>query len=111
MDFVPLVVAALMVAVIVDVIRSARNGQWNGVVTPVVAFISGVVVSLLLANSDFASSIAIGETGITLGDANASSIVLFGFALGSSAAKIVDLLKAIDGSDSQRRPSLVHDSN
>lgn len=111
MDFVPLLVGAAMVAVIVDVLRSARGKDWNGVLTPLVAVGAGILVTLLLANSDFAGSIELGDTGFTLDNVNTASLILFGFAFGSVAAKGVDALKAIDGSDSQKRPSLIEDGN
>lgn len=107
MDFVPLLVAAAMVAVLVDVVRSARGGDWNSVVTPLVAWIVGVGVALLLANSDFAASVSLGDTGYTLDNVNNFSLILFGFAFGSVAAKGVDLLKAIDGNDSQKKEPLL----
>lgn len=107
MDFVPLLVGAAIVAVLIDVFRSARNGDWNGAITPLVSWIVGIGVALLLANSDFAGSVKIGDTGYTLDNVNTFSLILFGFAFGSVASKGVDLLKALDVNDSQKRPPLV----
>lgn len=107
MDFVPILVAAAMVAVLVDVVRSARGGDWNGVITPLAAFAIGILVAFVLGESDFGEGIPIGDTGETFGSVNGFSLVLLGFALGSVAAKGVDLLKALDTSDTQRKPHLI----
>lgn len=106
MDFVPLLVGAAMVAMLIDVIRSARGGDWNGVITPLVAFGAGVMVAWLLSESDFASTIKIGDTGLTLADLNFASLVLFGFAFAAFAAKGVDLISAI-AKRPNVKPSLV----
>ena len=106
MDFVPLLVGAAMVAMLIDVVRSARGGDWNGVVTPVTAFVAGVFVAWLLSESDFASTVVIGDTGLTLADLNFASLVLFGFAFAAFAAKGVDLISAI-AKRPNVKPSLV----
>jgi hypothetical protein len=95
MDFVPLLVGAAMVAMLVDVIRSARGKDWNGVLTPLVAFGAGLLVAWLLGQSDFGAGIKIGDTGTTLADLNGASLVLVGFAFGAFAAKGVDLISAV----------------
>ena len=94
-DFVPLLVGAAMVAMLIDVLRSAKGKDWNGVVTPLFAFVAGVFVAWLLSESDFASTIKIGDTGLTLADLNFASLVIFGFAFAAFAAKGVDLISAI----------------
>lgn len=106
MEFVPLLVGAAMVAMIVDVIRSARGKDWNGVVTPLVAFLAGVVVAWLFRESDFAAELKVGDTGKTVADLNTASLVLFGFAFGSFAAKGVDLISGI-AKRPNVKPSLV----
>lgn len=95
MDFVPLLVGAAMVAVLIDVFRSAKGKDWNGVMTPLAAFAAGVLVAWLLSESDFASTITIGDTGLTLADLNFASLVIFGFAFSAFASKGVDLISAI----------------
>ncbi len=95
MDFVPLIVGGLMVAMLIDVLRSIKGKDWNGVVTPLFAFVAGVCVAWLLSKSDFASTIKIGDTGLTLHDLNFASIIVFGFAFSSFAAKGVDLISAV----------------
>lgn len=106
MDFVPLLVGAAMVAMLIDVVRSARGGDWNGVVTPITAFVAGVFVAWLLSESDFAATVKIGDTGLTLADLNFASLVLFGFAFAAFAAKGVDLISAI-AKRPNVKPSLV----
>lgn len=110
MDFMPLLSAIALVAVVIDVARSARGRDWNGVITPLVAWGVGVLVAFVLGESDFGEGIPLGDSGHTFASVNGFSLVLVGFALGSLASKGVDLLKAIDNTDSQSRPSLVSDS-
>lgn len=110
MDFVPLLVGAAMVAVLVDVVRSARSQEWNGVITPLAAWAIGILIVFLLGESDFGSDLPIGDTGHTVGDVNGFSLILLGFAFGSVAAKGVDLIKAVDNTDSQKRPPLIDDT-
>lgn len=110
MDFVPLLVGAAMVAMLVDVIRSAKGGDWNGVITPVVAFGAGVLVAWLLRESDFGAGIKLGDTGKTVADINGASLVLVGFAFGAFAAKGVDTISAI-AKRPNTKPSLVENTN
>lgn len=110
MDFMPLLSAIALVAVIIDVARSARGRDWNGVITPLVAWGVGVLVAFVLGESDFGEGIPLGDSGQTFSSVNGFSLILVGFALGSLASKGVDLLKAIDGGDSQKRPHLLDGS-
>lgn len=107
MEFMPLLSAIALVAVIIDVARNARGRDWNGVITPLVAWGVGVFIAFILGESDFGEAIPLGDSGQTFASVNGFSLVLVGFALGSLASKGVDLLKAIDGSDSQKKPPLV----
>lgn len=107
MDFVPLIAAALIVAAGVDILRNARGKDWNSVITQLVSWGVGIGVAVLLAGSDFADAIKLGDTGVTLGSANTFSVVLFGMFFGATANKLVDTLKAIDNTDSQKKPPLV----
>lgn len=111
MEFVPILVAVAMVAVIIDIVRSARGQDWNGVVTPLAAALAGIGVAFVLGESDFGEGISIGDTGETFGSVNGASLILLGFGLGSLAAKGVDLLKAVDNSDTQRKPHLIDNDN
>lgn len=110
MDFMPMLAAIALVAVIIDVVRSARGKDWNGVITPLASWGVGVLVAFVLGESDFGETIPLGDTGLTFGSVNGFSLILVGFALGSLASKGVDLLKAIDNTDSQTRPHLVENN-
>lgn len=110
MDFVPLLVGAAMVAMLIDVLRSLRGKDWNGVITPIAAFVAGVFVAWLLSESDFASTVKIGDTGLTLADLNFASLVLFGFAFATFAAKGTDLISAI-AKRPNVKPSLIDNAN
>lgn len=110
MDFMPLLSAVTLVAVLIDILRSARGKDWNGVLTPLAAALAGILVAFILGESDFGEGIPLGDSGQTFASVNGFSLVLVGFALGSLASKGVDLIKAIDGSDSQKRPHLIDGS-
>lgn len=110
MDFAPLLIAAAMVAVIIDIVRSARGGDWNGVITPLAAAVAGIVIAWLLGESDFGAGVPVGDTGETFASVNGASLVLLGFALGSIAAKGVDTISAI-AKRPNVKPALVPGSN
>lgn len=106
MDFAPLLVAAMIVGQIIDVIKGLRAKDWNLVVTIVAAWVAGTIVAVVLANSDFADQIKLGDDFV-LGDVNGFSVALFGVAFGTLAGQIVDFKKAFDNADSQKKPSLL----
>lgn len=107
MDFVPLLAAAALVAALIDLFRHASGKDWNSVLTQLVSWGAGVGVAALLAGSDFADAFKLGDTGVTLGSANAFSVILFGLTFGAVANKLVDGLAAIDQTDSQKKPPLI----
>jgi len=105
MEFVPIVVLLATVKKIVDLLRYARGGDWNGVITQLVVWAAGVGVVTLAANTVWADGIRFGDT--TLGPLNFASQVLAGIALGSAASLGQDTLKAVDNSQSEAKPKLV----
>lgn len=107
MDFLPLVAAVALVAVLIDIARSLRARDWNGVITPLAAMAAGTLVAWVVGESDFGADVPLGDTGHTFGSVNGFSLVLVGFALGAVASKSVDALKAVDQGDSQKRPPLI----
>jgi hypothetical protein len=103
MDFAPLLAAVALIWKIVDLGKytAARNTQ--AVVTQVLTWVAGVLVTLLLAATDFASGINIGDRA--LADLNLASVVLLGLSMASSASVLVDAKKAVDNTDSAVVPS------
>lgn len=107
MDFVPILAAAAIVKACIDLLRYASGKDWKSVATQIVSWAAGVGVSLLFAASDFADGFKLGDTGVTLGNANTASVLLFGLTFGAVANTIVDGLKAFDNTDSQKKPPLL----
>lgn len=90
MEFVPIAVAAALVWKIVSFVKFLMSGDKNKAVTQLVTWAAGIGVAFLLAASDFASSVDVGDH--TLGNLNGASVILFGVALGSVAAAAYDTL-------------------
>jgi hypothetical protein len=106
MDFVPLIVIGSLLKKTVDFLKFLTGKDWNSAITQVVVWGVGVLLVWLLSASDFANGIIIG--GIDLGNMNASSIVLVGLALASTASLLgQDLIKALDNTQTAAAPPLV----
>lgn len=103
-DFLPYAVAVTLVWKLVDLAKYLRAKDTNAALTQAAVWVSGIVVALLLRESDFSSSVHVGD--FVLANLNLASTVLFGVALGSTASVAVDTKKAIDGSDSAVTPKL-----
>lgn len=99
MDFLPLVVAIALIWKIVDLVKLFRPNLPSKVVQAL-GFGVGIGVAFLLRETDFASSIAIGD--FKLSDLNAYSTALFGSTLGGTASVGVDFKKAIDNGDTAK---------
>lgn len=105
MEFVPSVAMVLLIVKIIDFLRYARAADLNGVLTQLSAWVAGVLVVLLAAQTDWAGGIAIGNKSLaTLGF---WSLVFYGLSAGSGASLAKDTLKAVDNSNSAAIPTLV----
>lgn len=102
MDFVPLVAAIALIWKIVDFVKFVQVRNINAIVTQVGVWVAGVAVLFLLAATDFASGVKIGDS--VLGDLNWASVILIGLSIGSSASVLVDAKKAVDNTDSAAVP-------
>lgn len=105
MPFVPLVAALALAWKLVDFVKQLRVRDWNAVVTQAAVWVAGIVVVFLLANTDFASGIKIGD--MVLSDLNAASLILVGLSVGASASVGYDLKRSLDNTDSAAQPALV----
>lgn len=105
MEFVPLVAALALALKIVDLAKYAMARDVNSVVTQLVTWVAGVVVILLLAQTDFASGISIGD--LALSEVNLASQILLGLTVAASGSVVYDFKKAVDRTDSARTPSLM----
>lgn len=98
MDFVPLVAAVALIWKAVDFVRYLRARDIDSALTQAVVWVVGVLVAFLLAGTNWAGSIVIGD--VQVGDMTWQSLVLIGLSLGSSASALVDFKKAVDNTDS-----------
>lgn len=105
MEFVPVLVLTALVKKIVDTVKYASAGDVNGAATQVVAWLAGVLVTVLAANSDFGGAIAV--NGATLGTLNIWSQMLVGVNLASAAGVGWDVIKAVDNTNSAIIPNLL----
>lgn len=105
MEFVP---AAAMIALIikaVDFLRYARAADTNGVFTQLIAWAAGVGVVLLVAQTQWAAGIEIGDRALSTLDI--WSQVFAGLTVGSGASLIKDGLKSADNNRSGAIPTLL----
>jgi hypothetical protein len=98
--------ALALVKAIIDFLKYLRARDTNGWLTQLTVWVAGVAVVLLIRYSDFASSFTLG-VGVSLYGAAWGTTILAGLGLGSAAALVNDVKKAIDSSDSAAKPDLV----
>lgn len=104
-DFVPLAAGLALIYSSVNLLKYLKAGDVNAVVTQLVVWAAGVGVFALLAATNWADGIKVGE--LALGQLNFASLVLVGVSAGSAASVGFDVKKAIDKSDSAHTPPLV----
>ena len=105
MEFIPTLALAALVLKLIDFARYARAGDMNGVVTQLATWISGVLVLLLVAKTDWAGGIEI--AGFPLSKLNFWSQVFYGLSLASTASLAKDVLKSVDSNNSTVIPTLL----
>ncbi len=108
MEFIPVVAMATLTLKLIDFLRYARGADTNGMLTQLCSWVAGVLVVLLVAQTDWADGIAIGDMSLaTLGF---WSLVFYGLAAGSGASAVKDFFKSVDNSNSSAIPVLVPES-
>jgi hypothetical protein len=89
---------------LVDFIKYARNGDWNGVLTLLTGWAAGLIAVALFVRTQWADEIRVGNE--TLEQLSTWSKVVFAFAASSVAAVLYDFKKAIDNTDTASTPKL-----
>ena len=89
----------------VDLIKYVRAKDANGAITQLAVWLMGIGVVLLVRASDFAAQWDVG--GVLLSDAKIGTCILAGFGLGALAMLANDGIKAVDSSQSARKPPLL----
>lgn len=105
MEFVPLVAMAALVLAVINFVKFAKAKDTNGMVTQLSVWIAGVAVVLLVAHTDFAAGLTVGD--MTMASLNVYSLVFVGLTLGSSATVLNEFKKALDAGDSAKKPPMV----
>ncbi len=93
---------------LVDFVRYARawnDGGANGVITQLVAWAAGFLLVALVAHTPWAASIAFGD--VPLAGLAIAGQILVGIAVGSTVSAGVDVVKAVDNTQSAEVPPLV----
>ncbi len=108
MEFLPAVAMVTLILKLIDFMRYARGGDVNGMLTQLSTWVAGVLVILLVAQTDWAKDIPIGD--YSLGTIGFWSLVFYGMSAGSAASLAKDTLKAVDNTNSAAIPVLVPES-
>lgn len=110
MPVAALALLGALVTKVVDFARQVRAKDWNAAVTQLVAWGAGIAGAFLLAASDFAGRITFDQLGgYALEDLNGASLTFLGMSVLSVFSKLVDVQKAVDGSQSAAVPPLLAD--
>jgi mevalonate kinase len=102
--FIPAVAMATLIKKLIDTFKYVTAKDWNGAVTQLVVWLSGVLVVWLYAQTDWAETFSF--AGLTLASMNLASLVALGIGLGSSASVATDFIKARDAADTAKMPPL-----
>ena len=105
MEFIPVVAMAALTLKLVDFLRYCRAADVNGIMTQLASWVAGMIVVLLVAQTDWADGIGIGD--MNLGTLGFWSLVFYGLSAGSGASFLKDGLKAVDNTNSAAIPVLV----
>ncbi len=105
MEFAPTVAMVALIIKIIDFVRYARNGDINGVVSQLAVWAAGVIVCILVAQTEWASTIVLG--GKPLSSLGIWSLVFAGLTAGSTASVAKDTLKSVDNNNSSAIPTLL----
>ena len=105
MDFVPVVVLGALIWKFADFLKLVSTKDWSAAITQLAVWGSGVAGVALVAQTDFASAVPVGE--FTLATLNGWSLLVAGLSLSSTASVGYDVKRAIDSSDSAKMPNLL----
>lgn len=104
MEFIPVAMAGALLWKVIDFLKALRAGDWNKVVTQLVAWAAGVGVLFLVASTQFAAEITVGKFNLDALDGSTKFFV--GLMLSSIVGVTYSVKKAIDGTDSDSQPPL-----
>lgn len=105
MDFVPVLAMLTLIIAIINLVKYVKTGDTNGVVTTLSVWVAGVIVVLLVGQTDFAEGIVIADQALST--YNTWSLVFIGLTIASMAQFANEIKSAIDSSDSAAKPPMV----
>lgn len=105
MEFIPTVAMAALILKVLDFLRYAANRDLNGVVTQITAWVAGVVVVCLVAQTTWAAGIPLG--GMPLSKLGFWSQVFAGLTVASTASFGKDIIKSVDNQNTAKIPTLL----
>lgn len=110
MPFAPALALATVVWQVIDFLRELAHIKENksAVLTQATAWVGGVIVVMLAAQSDLFNGFQVGS--VVLSHLNTGSQVFFGLIVSSLASTGVDIKQAIDSRDTSAKPPLVASS-
>lgn len=105
MPFVPLVAMGSLVFTLINFLRFVTNKDGSSAITQLCAWVAGILVVVLVAHTDFASGVAIGDKTLDMIDGFGQ--VFVGLMASSLFGVVKVAIQAFDGNDSARVPPLV----
>lgn len=92
---------------ITSVIKSAKNKEWNTVITQVIVWLVAVAIIALVGHAFITTDLQAPGLNVTFGQLDAASILLYGLMVGSSGSFLFDFKKAFDNSDNAVETNLL----
>jgi hypothetical protein len=105
MDFVPVLAMLTLVIAIINLVKYVKTKNTNGIVTTLSVWAAGVIVVLLVGQTDFAAGIVIAERPMS--DYNTWSLIFIGLSLAGMAQFANEIKVAIDRNDTAAKPPMV----
>lgn len=100
-----LLLIGALVGKVTDFLKALVNKDWNAVITMLVVWVAGVLVTLLFAASDLALTVP--GIDVDIHAANTATLVIIGVMASSLFSVVYDFKKAIDQTDSAATPPLL----
>lgn len=105
MPFVPLAAMGALTFTVVNFLKFLTAKNWSAVITQAVSWAAGVLVLVLVASTDFAEGIAVGDT--SLAKLGGSSLFFVGLMASSIFGFAKVAIQAIDNHDTAAQTPLV----
>jgi hypothetical protein len=105
-EFVPILVLALVVYTLLNLVKYLRASDWNAVITLVAGWVIGSLAVFLVGESSWGSTVTVGGTQ-TLDQLSFIDTLLVGLVVVSVGSAVYDLKKSFDNTDTAAVPTLL----